>query len=522
MSGWPALESYWHVLAALGAMLGPLLTAVTLCWVLATKKEAISAVAWCLVVFFLPLLGPILFVIFGYQHVRRPLMRKRRHKEAFQATYSALRTAVPAATVATERAPEGEGEWEHRHGLLTEGAEQQSPTRPPLESPDSPWTPSGDLARLARRFGAFPMMHGNHLTVYHEGPPAFAAMLEAIRAARYHVHLECFIFQPDATGRMFLELLAQKASEGVEVRLLYDAMGSYRLHHSILRPLLAAGGQGSVFLPLNPFRRRIQVNMRDHRKILVVDGRIAFTGGLNIGDEYQGRVPRFGYWRDTHLRLEGPAVAGLQRIFIEDWDFAAGEGLHGASYFPPPCTAGPWPVQVIESGPDRELKGIREVYFAAILRARQRLWIATPYFVPDTALLDALRLAAYLGVDVRLLGQYQPDKWIPYFASRYYWADMLSAGVKVYQYTKGMMHSKVVLVDGQWASVGTANLDNRSLHLNFEVNCLLPAPELVAELEEAFCRDLHAAIQLHHDGYAHRAWPGKLLENACRLLSPVL
>lgn len=523
MSGWPSLEPYWHILAAAGTMLGPVLTVLTLCWVLATKKDAISAVAWCLVVFFLPLLGPLLFVLFGYQHIHRPLSRKRRHKRLFQATHSALPALVPAAAKADERGPEEDWEREPFPSAVTaSAAAPPAAPRPLLPHRPTLTSDSEDLARLAERFGAFPLTYGNQLTVYHEGPPAFAAMLDAIRAARHHVHLESFIFQPDATGQAFLELLTHKAREGVQVRLLYDAMGSYRLHRRLLRPLRAAGGQCSVFLSLNPFRRRIQVNMRDHRKILVVDGQVAFTGGLNIGDEYQGRVPRFGYWRDTHLRLEGPAVMGLQRIFSEDWDFAAGEGLHGETFFPPPCTDGPWPVQVIESGPDRELKGIREVYFAAILRARERLWIATPYFVPDAALLDALRLAAYLGVDVRLLGQYHPDKWIPYFASRYYWADMLNVGVKVYQYTKGMMHSKVVLVDGQWASVGTANLDYRSLHLNFEVNCLLPAPKLVAELEEAFCRDLHTAVQLQRESFSRRALAGRLLENACRLMSPVL
>src|SRR5262249_34198181 len=157
---------------------------------------------------------------------------------------------------------------------------------------------------------------------------------------------------------------------------------------------------------------------------------------------------------------------GLQRVFVEDWDFAAREDLQGPAYFPTARRDGPYPVQVIESGPDRELKSIREMYFAAIQRARKRVWIASPYFVPDPGLLDALCMAGYLGVDVRFLGQFHPDKWIPYFAARYYWTDVLRAGVKVYQYTKGMMHSKVVLVDGEWASVGTANLDNRSLYLN--------------------------------------------------------
>jgi cardiolipin synthase len=347
-------------------------------------------------------------------------------------------------------------------------------------------------------------------------------MLDAIRSARHHIHLETFIFQPDSTGRLFLEVLTQKAREGVEVRLLYDAMGTRRLSRKLLQPLRAAGGRCSMFLPVNPFRRRIQINMRNHRKILVVDGQVGFIGGLNVGDEYLGKVSRYGYWRDTHLRIEGPAVASLQWIFIEDWDFAAGEHLLDSRYFPAPESTGPYQMQVIESGPDRTMKGIREMYFAAILRARKRLWIASPYFVPDPGLLDALCLASYLGVDVRLLGLYHPDKWIPFFAARYYWNDVLDAGVKVYQYTKGMMHSKVVLVDGEWGSVGTANLDNRSLYLNFEVNCLIYSADAVSELEEAFRNDLRHAIRLDRRVFAHRPFAGRLLDNACRLLSPVL
>jgi cardiolipin synthase len=347
-------------------------------------------------------------------------------------------------------------------------------------------------------------------------------MRAAIRAARHHVHLETFIFQPDDTGKEFLDLLTKKAREGVQVRLLYDAMGSIRFQRKLLGQLWAAGGKSSVFLPLNPFRRRLQVNMRNHRKIMVVDGQIGFIGGLNVGDEYLGMVTRFGFWRDTHLRIEGPAVSDLQRVFSEDWDFASGEYLQDRSYFSPQTRDGPFPVQVIDSGPDREVKGIREMYFAAILQARQRVWIASPYFVPDAGLRDALRLAGTLGVDVRLLGQYHPDKWVPLYAARYYWTEMLDAGVKVYQYTKGMMHAKVVLVDDQWASVGTANLDNRSLHLNFEVNCLIYSPRAVAELDRAFRRDLADSIRLDRDVYAERPFAGRLLENACRLLSPIL
>jgi cardiolipin synthase len=268
--------------------------------------------------------------------------------------------------------------------------------------------------------------------------------------------------------------------------------------------------------------------MRNHRKILVVDGQVGFIGGLNIGDEYMGKSPYFGYWRDTHLRLVGPAVADLQRVFGEDWDFAADEHLtrkdpaQARLYFQPHDGGGDCPVQIIDSGPDRDLKSIREIYFAAVLKARHRLWIASPYFVPDAGLSDALRLAGYQGIDVRFLGQFYPDKWIPQFAARYHWRQVLPAGVKIYQYTRGMMHSKLVLVDGEWASVGTANLDNRSLYLNFEVNCLIHSPKAVAILEEAFLRDLSCSVRLVPEVYGRRPFASRLLENTCRLMSPIL
>jgi cardiolipin synthase len=494
LSWWQNLEPYWEVVLdwapLLLALASGVITVVTIAWVLMVKKDSTSATAWCLLILFLPLVGAVMFVFFGDQHVTRTLQRKRKHKQ------------------------------QYKQPPLAEEEVQATPGLPAARAPDP--VKGEDMAWLAQRFGAFPVTAGNAVTFYHDGPPAVDAMLEAIRNAKHHIHLETFIFQPDGTGALFLEALTQKAKEGVEVRLLYDAMGSIRFPRKRLAPLLAAGGKSSVFLPLNPFRRRLQINMRNHRKILVVDGQIGFVGGLNVGDEYLGKVQRFGFWRDTHLRLDGPAVADLQRVFIEDWDFAAGESLQGRKYLTPHRNAGAYPVQVIDSGPDRELKGIREMYFAAIIQARQRVWIASPYFVPDSGLRDALRLAGHLGVDVRLLGQYHPDKMIPQFAARYYWSEMLEAGVKIYQYTKGMMHAKVVLVDGKWASVGTANLDNRSLHLNFEVNCLIYSSQAVAELEEAFQRDLSTAIRLDREVYARRPFAGRLVENACRLLSPVL
>jgi cardiolipin synthase len=471
---------WWHHLEVqLTAIVGALSIVLTIPWILMTKKEATSAIAWCLVVFMLPILGTCFFVMFGYQHVHRPLKRKREHRKQFHAR-------------------DGEG------------------------GPEAAAAAQWPMAGLARRFGASAVIGGNRVQIFHDGTLAFEALLDAIRRARHHIHLEYFIIQPDSAGDTLFLRLIEKAQAGVEVRVLYDAMGSRRLKKRHLRRLADAGIRSSVFLPLNPLRRRIQVNMRDHRKIAVIDGEVAFTGGQNVGEEYLGLVDRFGYWRDSHLRLEGPAVGALQRVFIEDWDFAAGETLSGAAYLPTVSAAGEHAVQVIASGPDRDLNGIRELYFAAILQAQKRLWIASPYFVPDGGVRDALCLAAYRGVDVRLLGQHHPDKWIPYFAGRYYWADILAAGGRVYQYTNGMMHSKVILVDDECASVGSANLDNRSLHLNFEVNCLFYSRDLVSELSRAMEIDFGRSIELDWPVYQKRPLAGRVIENGCRLLSPLL
>jgi cardiolipin synthase A/B len=474
---------FWPDIAGWLVLLNAILTVATLLWVLHTKRESMSAIAWSLTVLLLPFFGAFLFFIFGYQSIARPLNRRRRRRSAYK------RLA----------------------GMAGEKARVDVPTR---------WD---TLAKLGHHGDGFPVAGGNAVTLYHEGRPAFEAMLEAIRAAKQHVHIQFFIFRSDASGQRFIDALCECARRGVQVRFLYDSVGSYNLSRGLLRQLTGAKGGVAAFLPvLNPLYR-LRVNLRNHRKILVVDGRIGFTGGLNIGDEYLGLHPRFGKWRDTHLRIEGPAVEGLQRIFLEDWHFGSDEAVHGGDYFPkfeqPP---GKSLVQVVHSGPDAEYKAIRETYFAGILNARTRVWIASPYFVPDAGLRDALCLAARAGIDVRFLGLFRPDKWIPFLAARFYWTDMLDAGVKVYQYAAGMMHSKFVLVDGEWASVGSANFDNRSLLLNFEANCQFFDATVVEELERAYLRDLEVSVRLEPAVFAARPFIGRLAENAARLFSPIL
>lgn len=469
----------WSSVTGTLALVNLALTAGVVLWVLTVKREPTAAIAWSLLVIFLPVLGSLLFVLLGYQSIHVPLRRKRRHADAFRG-----------------RAPGPPGD----DGDGYEG-----------------------LAGLARRLGATPMAGGNAVELYHSGEPAYEAMLEAIRSARHHIHMQFFITRSDESGVRFMTALAERARAGVQVRFLYDAVGSWQLRTRVLNILTDAGGKAVPYLTLlNPLRRRIQINLRNHRKLVVVDGKVGFTGGLNIGDEYLGRNPFFGPWRDTFMRLEGPAVLGLQRVFAEDWDFSADEDLSADEYFPDVPAAGDAKVQVAWSGPDQDIKTIREVYLAAVMRARSRVWAATPYFVPDAGLFDALCLAARMGRDVRVLCPFRPDKWLPHLAGRYIWFDLLRAGGKVYQYTPGFMHAKVLLVDDDWASVGTMNLDNRSLHLNFELTCLIESPAVQAELERAFLFDFGSSIRLDPTVYTRRPFVAKVAENAGRLLSPVL
>jgi len=454
----------------------------TLIWVLQTKRETMSAIAWSLTVLLVPFIGAVLFSLFGAQSIARPIKRKQRKRTAYKRLVAG-EEGEPAADVPAR--------WD-------------------------------TLARLGFHGDGFPVTGGNAVTLYHDGHPAYDAMLAAIKAAERHVHIQFFIFRNDQSGNRFMDALCDCVRRKVEVRFLYDSVGSYNISSRLVNQLLEAGGKAAAFLPLFGPMYRMRVNLRNHRKIVVVDGKIAFTGGLNIGDEYLGEHKKFGPWRDTFMRIEGPATHGLQRVFLEDWFFATEESPHGARYYPKATTPGKALVQVVHSGPDAEFKAIRETYFAAIVNARKRVWIASPYFVPDAGIRDAMSLAARSGVDVRFLGLFRPDKWIPFLAARFYWADMMAAGVKVYQYCPGMMHSKYVLVDGEWASVGSANTDNRSLLLNFEANCQLFDAELVAELERAYLLDLEVSLRLDPDVYAARPLVARLAENAARLFSPVL
>lgn len=475
----PLLDYTWWLFAV-----DLLIIVCAIPWILSLKRDSLAALAWSLVVILLPIVGFGLFLFFGYTHVYRPLKRKRRHRRGFEArASSAARGRKQTAAEATDYA---------------------------------------GLGQLAVRLGATPPTPGNQVMLYNATRVAHGALLDAIREARDHVHLEYYIIQPDDTGRELLALLTRKARQGCEVRLLYDALGSWTLKSRLLRPLHKAGGRSAAFLGISLLRRRLQVNMRNHRKLVVIDGRLAFMGGMNIGNEYLGITRWFRYWRDNLMRLEGPAVAALQSIFVEDWDFSADELLDAPHYFPDLTPVGESIVQIVDSGPDQAINSLRELIFAALTSARERLWIATPYFVPDQGILDGLKLAARRGVEVRLICPKKSDNPMADHAARYYFPELLAEGIHVHEYLRGMMHAKMMLLDDAWGWVGTANLDRRSLYLNFENVCVLHSqPELIA-LGKAFQRDLRRSKEISAKEFSWRPAFQKLMENTCRLFSPIL
>ncbi|HEY3346550.1 MAG TPA: cardiolipin synthase [Nitrospirota bacterium] len=379
-----------------------------------------------------------------------------------------------------------------------------------------------DLMRLAYNFPGPPPTAGNSVVLQGSAKESYPDMLRTISEAKEHVHAMYYIIRPDESGRKLMDALVERAKAGVEVRLLYDDIGSWSMKLKFFRPLIEAGGTVREYRPVHFSRiRTFYANFRNHRKMLIVDGKTAFTGGINIGDEYLGRDKKIGNWRDTNIKVTGPAAAHLQLTFAEDWYYVTGELLTQA-YVNPGRQTGGEIVQVVPSGPDRYREHISHIFFTAITSARKRLFIASPYFVPDESVLTALTAASLRGVDVRLLFPKNWDRRIIKYASRSYYREMLEAGCKIYEYGNGFMHAKTMSVDGDLGIVGTANMDIRSFRLNFEVCTVCYSAKVASDLEHQFMRDLEDAEEIRLKRFSKRPRPEVFLENIARLTSAVL
>ncbi len=366
----------------------------------------------------------------------------------------------------------------------------------------------------------------NRVSIYTDGTEKFAALLEAIRGAEDHIHLEYYILKDDAIGTEVFAALTERARAGVTVRFLGDGLGCAGPGKKFYAEFLAAGGKLAFFFPSLFQVSHPRINYRNHRKIAVIDGKVGFIGGFNIGDDYLSRIPEWAPWRDTAVRIEGQAVSAMQIRFFLDWNYAAKGDEVGFDdrYFPDSAgrTDHPVPVQVVSGGPDTFWNPIKESYLKLITLATSSVYIQTPYFIPDESILDALRMAALSGVDVRIMMPAKPDHFFVYWAGYSYIEQLIDAGVKAYTYDTGFIHAKTIVVDGTAASVGSANWDVRSFRLNFETNAIMYDPEIASRLRDAFLTDLDVCTGLTAERLAALPKIIRLKMSVSRIFSPLL
>ena len=459
------------------------------------RRNPASTWAWLLVLLFIPILGFIVYMIFGRNSKREKMFREKEkydqevyYKYLFHDVHSAEKVKL-------------QKEFIENKGKLVD-AEYVT-----------------DLAHLHLNSGNW-MTFNNTVEYFNNGKDKFEALVQDIRNAKKFIHLEYYIWRGDRLGTRLVEELTKKAAEGVEVRILYDGIGNARLPKYFFDKFHDAGGYTAAFLP----RFVVRLNYRNHRKLAIIDGEIGYIGGFNVGDEYLGIVKRYGPWRDTHLQFRGDAIDQMQMRFIKDWNFTAKNGIIQLSerYFPKRPQFDGVRTQIVSSGPDTQWKNVRNGYFKMINEAESHVYLTTPYFVPDDGIFEALRVAALSGLDVRIIIPGNPDHFFVYWASMSYLGELLEAGVKVYQYEKGFIHAKVLTIDGTVASVGSANMDIRSFDLNFEVNAFMYDEVITKVLEEDFMNDLRCCVEITKEWYHRRRWWFKVHEAIARLISPML
>ena len=364
----------------------------------------------------------------------------------------------------------------------------------------------------------------NEYKLLMNGENKFPEMFEAISAAEHHVHIEYYIWENDTRGNQLKDLLIRKVKDGVRVRVIYDAFGSSGIRNNIVREMKKAGVQVFPILKIKLVFLANRINHRNHRKIVVIDGKIGFVGGINISDRYDNRLDNKVFWRDTHLKLEGLTVGSLQRHFITNWNFCSGENLIvNKKFFPhshsPQLSELKEPAQIVAGGPDYKRSYIQLSFFKIFTLAKEKLYITTPYFIPDESTIIALQQAALGGVDVRLIVPEESDSRIVSAATKYYLKGLLSAGVKVYLYQKGFVHAKTIVADTFLSVVGTANMDIRSFDLNYEINAIIYGREFGKKMEDMYYNDLKECREISYSDWEKISKWRKLGYTIARLLS---
>lgn len=463
-----------------------LATWATIPQLLLLKKRPAATLAWLWAILFIPFLGALGYGLFGTDRLKR---RRLKHRASFSARLS------------PEFAPSGS--TDDATALLV----QRLPSR------------DRRFFQLLSRINQLPVSSAADTRLLRNATEFYPALEEKIRAAQHDIHLEFFIWRADETGRKFLRLLAEAAQRGVRVRLLVDAVGSFSLRGACLAEFLQAGGRFARFQGFDRWRGIFLLNLRNHRKLQIIDGHVGFVGGMNIGREYLGLDPRFGHWRDVQVEVTGSIVPVLQEVFADDWFFATGERIAEPPEAPHCATH---PMHAILGGADRGNEPVSKSIVSLLHEAEERVWIATGYFVPDDVLLAALELAASRGVDVRLLVAKRSTHPLLVTIGRSYYDELLGAGVRIFEYSAGINHAKVALADAHWAMVGSANLDYRSMRLNFELILLFRSAAHNAALAQIFERDFSLCREIDSAHFSRRPFRQKMAEAALRPLSTML
>lgn len=455
------------------------------------RREPRTVWAWLLVLYFIPVVGFLLYLVLGQNMHKKRMFRIKEIEDEVNSQIRNQSEEVRQEITATESYRSKSYQELIYYNLNTSG---------------SVYTADNDI------------------TIYTDGHEKFDALIDAMEKAKKYIHMQYYIIRDDELFDRIKEVLIRKAKEGVEVRILYDGMGCREIRKKQWRMLRSYGIETAEFFPAVLGKAHLRINYRNHRKIVIVDGEIGFVGGFNVGNEYLGLAKKFGYWRDTHMKIIGSAAMALQIRFLLDWNYAAGKNLFlEDKYFTQqePHT-GDTGVQIISSGPDSKWATVRDSYVYMISHATDHIYIQTPYFIPDETMLVTLKMAAASGVDVRIMIPCKPDHPFVYWATYSYIGELLQAGAKCYTYDNGFLHTKGICIDGKVCSYGTANFDIRSFYLNFEVNAIIFNERVTKQFEEIFIKDIDKSTAITTHMYNNRNLWIRFKEQFSRLLSPIL
>lgn len=458
------------------------------------RKNPTATIAWLMALFLLPVIGFVLYLFVGQSFYRDRMFKVKKDDD------ETLRKLIES----------------QKKDLFSQDIPESD--RIPL--------PYKRMMLMLLESNNAPITASNKVEVFVDGNDKFKSLLEAIRGAQDHIHLEYYILKDDEIGNEVFAALTERAKAGVTVRFLGDGLGAAGPRRSFYDPYLNAGGECAFFFPSLLSIAHPRLNYRNHRKIAVIDGKIGFIGGFNIGDDYLSRIPEWAPWRDTAVKVTGHAVIAMQIRFFLDWNYATkGEQISvSPRYFPEeerPVDSF-IPMQIVSGGPDTYWNPIKESYLKLISLASDSVYLQTPYFIPDDSIMDALRMAALSGIDVRIMMPAKPDHWFVYWAGYSYIEQLLDAGVRAYTYDTGFIHAKTIVVDEVAASVGSANWDVRSFRLNFETNAIMYDHTIAAELKQHFLDDLKDCTELTRERFEALPKKIRLKLSISRLFSPLL